>query len=84
MTLGVLSVLASFSTFAEQTPSEAKTNHKRSKIATAIDSRNAEYTVDKHLTAGGEICGTTHENGHVLSATPAADAQRIAARIASR
>lgn len=41
-----------------------KSSFKPSKIAAAIDSRSPDYSIEKHLSLGGHICGTSEENGH--------------------
>ncbi len=47
----------SFTTLADQ-PLLLQAQH-------GVDSRKAEYTPQKHLLSGGEICGTTVERGHI-------------------
>ncbi|MCJ8273479.1 MAG: hypothetical protein MJK04_29270, partial [Psychrosphaera sp.] len=65
--LGALSLTASFTPFA----------------SLALDSRSTDYTIDKHLSSGGEICGTTEENGHIFKPGSAIDRQLLAQRQAA-
>ena len=44
------------------------------------DSRNNDYTVAKHLLSGGEICGTTEENGHLWQPIPINNLVTVAAK----
>lgn len=80
MAFGALSAVMSFPAMAGSTAAQAvqSDKHQHSKIATAIDSRKAEYTIGKHLSLGGEICGTTEQNGHIWQPSAAINPQLLA------
>jgi PKD repeat protein len=54
--------------------------HSKVAMATSLNSRSPDYSIAKHLTSGGEICGTTHENGHHLTSIASVDPKVVNAR----